>query len=72
MVEALKRRNADPLFLQLARDFTCSVCQEKARVQPRQAASLEPLPQKFHTVSADMGHWTHPKTGEPPEFHGCH
>ena len=68
MVDALKRRNADPLVLQLARDFKCSICQERARVQPRQVASLEPLPQKYHTVSADMGHWTHPKTGEPQNF----
>ena len=68
MVEALKRRNADPKVLELARQFRCSVCEEKRRVQPRQVASLEPLPPKFHTITADVGHWTHPTTGEQQNF----
>ena len=70
MVEALKRRNAKPLVIQLAKEFTCSVCQERSKVQPRQVASLEPLPPKFHTISADIGHWLHPKTQEHQKLHG--
>ncbi|CAE7244002.1 RE1, partial [Symbiodinium sp. CCMP2456] len=31
-------------------------------------ASLEPLPPKFHTLTADVGHWTHPTTGEQQNF----
>ena len=68
MVEALKRRKASPLVLQLAQEFKCSICQEKGKVQPRQVASLEPLPPKFHTISADVGHWVHPATGEHQNF----
>ncbi|CAE7455783.1 RE1 [Symbiodinium sp. CCMP2592] len=68
MIDALKRRNAKPLVLQLAKEFTCSICQERAKVKPRQVASLEPLPPKFHTVSADIGHWMHPQTKEHQNF----
>ena len=68
MVEALRRRNADPLVLELARKFTCSICQERKQMVPRSLASLEPLPEKFHTVSADIGHWLHPHTGEHHNF----
>ena len=68
MVDALKRRNAKPLVIQLAKEFKCSVCQEKQNVQPRQVASLEPLPPKFHTISADIGHWFHPRTQEHQNF----
>ena len=68
MVEALKRRNADPRILELARNFRCSVCDERRKIQPRQVASLEPLPPKFHTLTADVGHWVHPGTGEQQNF----
>ena len=68
MIEALKRRKASPLVIRLAEEFRCSICQEKARVQPRQTASLEPIPPKFHTISADIGHWVHPTTGEHQNF----
>ena len=68
MVEALKRRGASPLVIRLAQEFRCAVCQEKAKIQPRQVASLEPLPPKFHTIAADIGHWVHPTTGEHQNF----
>ena len=59
LVEALKRRGASELVLGLAREFTCSVCAEKKRPPPRNLASLEVLPPKWHTVSTDIGHWFH-------------
>ena len=68
MVDALKRRNADPLVLKLAQEFTCSVCQERNRVSSRQVATLEALPPKFHTIAADIGHWNHVRTGEQQNF----
>ena len=68
MVDALKRRNADPLALKLAQEFKCSVCQERNRVSSRQVATLEALPPKFHTIAADIGHWTHVRTGEQQNF----
>ena len=68
MVTALKRRNVDPLVLRLAEEFQCPHCHERKRVQPRQLASLEPLPPKFHTLTADVGHWACPETGEQQNF----
>ena len=68
MIEALKRRGAPSLVIDLARKFTCSICQERKHVPPRQVASLEPLPQPFHTLTADIGHWTHSRTGEQQNF----
>ena len=68
LIDALKRRGAAPEVLEAAKHFRCSVCHEKQRVQPRQLASLEPLPPKWHTLSADVGHWHHPTTGEHVQF----
>ena len=68
LLEALKRRNAKPEILKLAAEFKRSICEERKRVQPRHVASLEPLPPKFHTISADVGHWRHPDTGEHSQF----
>ena len=68
LIEALKRRGASEEVIQAAKEFKCSVCHEKQRVQPRHLASLEPLPPKWYTVSADVGHWHHPATGEDIQF----
>ena len=68
MIDMLKRRNVDPKVLEIAQEFRCSVCSEKKQVQPRHLASLEVLPPKWHTVSADIGHWRHPGTGEHVQF----
>ena len=68
MVDALKRRNVDPLVLKLAQEFKCPVCQERSKVPPRQVASLEALPPKFHTIAADVGHWVYGPSGEQQNF----
>ena len=68
LVDVLKRRNAHPEIIQMAKDFKCSVCEEKSRVKPRHLSSLEALPPKWHTASADIGHWRHPTTGEHVQF----
>ena len=68
MIDALRRRNVNPLVLRLAEEFVCPICAERKRVQPRQLASLEPLPPKFHTVVADIGHWRCPSSGEQQNF----
>ena len=68
LIDALKRRGASEEVIQIAKEFKCSVCHEKQRVQPRHLASLEPLPPKWYTVSADVGHWHHPVTGEDIQF----
>ena len=68
LVSALKRRNASPEVLRLAEEFKCSICEERKRVMPRHVASLEPLPPKYHTITADVGHWFHPKLKEHCQF----
>ena len=68
LVNLLKKRNVAPAVLEAAKNFKCSVCQEKAKIQPRHLASLEPLPPRFHTVSTDVGHWNHPQSGESIQF----
>ncbi|CAE7255758.1 RE1 [Symbiodinium sp. CCMP2456] len=68
LVTALKRRNARPEVIKLASEFRCSICEERQKLMPRHLASLEPLPPKFHTISADVGHWTHPETQEQHQF----
>ena len=66
--QALKKRGADELTLQLAREFVCPACQEKSKPLPRNLASLEPLPPKLATISADVGHWVNPHTQESFQF----
>ena len=44
------------------------MCAEKRKVGQKNVASLEPLPQKFATISADGGKWRHPQTGIESEF----
>ena len=68
LVEALKRRGARPEVIKLAEEFRCSICEEKKRIQPRHVASLEPLPPKFHTISADVGHFYHEGKKEHVQF----
>ena len=68
LVDALKRRGAKPEVLKLAEEFRCSICEEKKRIQPRHVASLEPLPPKFHTISADVGHFYHEGRKEHVQF----
>ncbi|CAE7357392.1 RE1 [Symbiodinium sp. CCMP2592] len=57
-----------PKVLSLAKEFRCSVCEEKRRVQPRHLASLEPLPPKWHCVSADIGHYYNVHKKEHVQF----
>ena len=68
MIDALRRRGASPRVLELAREFQCAVCNEKRKVGHRHLASLEPLPPRWSTISADVGHWVHPSSSEKVQF----
>lgn len=68
LVLALKRRGASPRVIQEAERFTCSVCQERSMPRPRHQSSLEPQPRRFEVISADVGHWVHPTSGEHHQF----
>ena len=68
MLDTLKRRGVSSRVLEIAKRFRCSVCAERQRPPPRNLSSLETLPPKWRTVSADIGHWTHPRTGVASQF----
>ncbi|CAE7632776.1 RE1 [Symbiodinium sp. CCMP2592] len=68
LVEALQRRRAPPRVIELAKEFSCPVCAERSKPPPRAQATLEPLPPKFSTISADVGHWEHPHSKEAVQF----
>ena len=68
LCEALRRRGVHPEVLKMASEFQCSVCNEKRQVQPRHLASLEPLPPKWHCVSADIGHYYNSHKKEHVQF----
>eukprot|EP00439_Symbiodinium_sp_Y106_P070844 s93_g12.t1 len=68
LVDALRRRGASDRVLTLAREFQCSICQERRKVGNRPLATLEPLPPRWSTISADVGHWTHPRSNTPVQF----
>ena len=68
MLDTLKRRGVSEKVLKVAQRFQCSTCQERKRPPPRNLASLEVLPPRWHTISADIGHWVHPRTGEHVQF----
>ena len=68
MIEALRRRGTSDRVLKLAHEFQCPICEEKKKVGTRHVATLEPLPPKLSTISADIGHWRHPTSGEHVQF----
>ena len=68
MVGALRKRGAPEEVIRQAEQFKCSVCAERQKVSTRHVASLEPLPPKWATVSADVGHFQHPHSREHVQF----
>ena len=68
LVKSLQARGTDPRIVQLAREFTCSICQEAKRMVPRPRVSLEPLPPKWKVIQADNAFWTHPHTHKKYQF----
>lgn len=68
LVQALERKGVHPEILKAAREFRCVVCEERSRPQPRNLAALEPQPPKFDTLTADVGHFNHPISGEHYQF----
>ena len=68
LIDALRRRGASKEVMEEAEQFTCSVCAERSKVSSRHVASLEPLPPKWATVSADVGHLQHPVTKDHAQF----
>ena len=68
MVRALEIRKADPRIVELARQFSCSICHEQKRHVPRPRVHLEPLPPKWQSIQVDSAHWRHPSNGKRYQF----
>ena len=68
LIQSLKKRGVHPQIIREAERFKCTVCEEKGKPQPRNRASLEPQPQRFDVLTADVGHFIHPQTGEHHQF----
>lgn len=68
LVRALKRRNAKPEVIELAKNFRCPICEEQAPPKPRPQATLESLPPKWPRMQADVGSWVHPENGVHYQF----
>lgn len=68
LLKALRKRNASPDVLEVAREFRCPTCAERAAPKPRPQASLDDLPEKWSRMQADAGTWVHPEGGGATQF----
>ena len=68
LIKALQRRNVDPQVLELAREFRCSVCEERKRPDPRRQANLEVHSERWKSIQVDAAFWRHPTSGQQIQF----
>ncbi len=68
LVKALQKRGAKPGVLELAKEFKCSVCDEKSRIQPRKQVTLTDIPPKWTRMQSDVGSWVHHESGKCWKF----
>ena len=68
LIKALQRRNVDPQVLELAREFRCSVCEERKRPDPRRQANLEVRSERWKSIQVDAAFWRHPTSGQQIQF----
>ena len=61
---SLKRRGASKEVLRCVDHFSCDVCDELSRPDPRSQATLTEIPPKWHTLQCDAFSWNHPQSGE--------
>ena len=61
LIKALEDRGAAQKVVQVAKAWTCTVCQHRKRRDPRKFASLENIPNKWERMQVDMATWVHPK-----------
>ena len=60
LIRGLEHRKAAPEVLKLAREFRCSVCEERKRPAPRRLANLEVCTEKCKIVQMDSAWWAPP------------
>ena len=60
----LQKRGASKDVLRCAEHFSCDVCDERSRPDPRSQSTLTEIPPKWHTLQCDAFSWNHPRSGE--------
>lgn len=62
LIQALKDRGATPTVLEVAKEWSCDMCDKRKQRDPRRFATLETLPQKWERIQVDGATWMHPIT----------
>ena len=65
---SLKKRGATDAVLRCVDHFSCDVCTERRRPDPRSPSTLQEIVPKWHTLQCDAFSWNHPETGEKWQF----
>ena len=65
---SLKKRGADDDVLRCVDHFSCDVCLERQRPDPRSPSTLSEIVPKWHTLQCDAFSWNHPETNEKWQF----
>ena len=68
LLQASAKRGVPKHVLEVAKEFRCSICEERVRTSPRRPATLMTVPKKWHTLQTDVGTWTHPYTRKKYKF----
>ena len=68
MRATLKRRGATRNVMRCLEQFSCDVCKERSRPDPRSQSSLVEIAPKWHTLQCDAFSWNHPETHEKWQF----
>ena len=61
---SLKKRGASKEVLRCVDHFSCDVCKERRRMDPRSSSTLVEIAPKWHTLQCDAFAWNHPESGE--------
>ncbi|CAK9063413.1 Retrovirus-related Pol polyprotein from transposon TNT 1-94 [Includes: Protease [Durusdinium trenchii] len=68
LVQALKRQQARPQVLALARTFRCSACEERKRPDPRSRANLKVFTDRWKSIQVDAAFWRNPRDNKQSQF----
>ena len=69
MINALRRKGASQMVMQVAQDFHCDACAEANQYKPTHPpVSLEVIPPKWKHVQADQFEWQNPNTKAKAKF----
>lgn len=68
LVRSLQQRGVPAHVLEVAKQFTCSICAERKRTDPRRPSTLETVPKEWEVVQVDLGTWTNPHSREKFKF----